>query len=204
MLKKRLSYCFADCLSFSLSCSLSVFMSPSHLDLFFRSVRIPPHWVIIGPVDAVDSGHQAGSAPQSTEVMCLPWRCPAVPWAQWLRAGITSGLSDPGHGCQDKQLRYWRSREGASAGCFLCSHWISHLHAQELELNGLTALYGSSCFHSATLSLVMIVDRVRYVKRERERQKACLKEAGVCKNIWQHSDLTKIDGHCAQVCLTDP
>eukprot|EP00064_Thunnus_orientalis_P011106 superscaffoldBa00001570_g11136 len=52
---------------------------------------------IIGPIGAVDSGQWAGSAPHSIEVMCLPWRYPAAPGEQWLRAGITSGLSDPGH-----------------------------------------------------------------------------------------------------------
>lgn len=34
--------------------------------------------------------------PLRTEVMCLPWRFPAVPWEQWLRAGITSAPSDNG------------------------------------------------------------------------------------------------------------
>lgn len=77
-----------------------------------------PHWVIIGPIGAVDSGHWDSSAPHSAEVMCLTWRCPTAPGEQWLGAGITSGLLDPGLSCQDKQPRYWKSREGGSNGCF--------------------------------------------------------------------------------------
>lgn len=30
-----------------------------------------------------------------------------------------------------------------------------------------------------------------------------MKDAGIWKNIW-HSNLTKIDDHCVQVCLADP
>lgn len=108
-----LSFC---CLTFIQSISVSV---------VFSLLGFP----IIGPVGAVDSGQWAGSAPHSTEVMCLPWRCPAVPGEQWLRAGITSGLSDPGCSCQDKQHWYWKSRDGGSAGCFRFSHRVSHLHA---------------------------------------------------------------------------
>lgn len=50
--------------------------------------------------------------------------------------------------------------------------------------------------------LVIIVER--YLKRDRETEQTSMKEAGVCENIWQHSALTKIDGHCVQVCLADP
>lgn len=86
----------------------------------------------------------------------------AAPLRVW--AGITSGLSDPEHSCQDKQPCFEKSRGGDSVSWFFrCGHWISHLHALELEVNGLTALHGSLCCHSDTLNYCWLL-RVRYLE----------------------------------------
>lgn len=45
----------------------------------------------------------------------------------------------------------------------------------------------------------MLVYRVKK-RKDRETERLRL-EAGVRTNIWHHSALTKIDGHCVQVCL---
>lgn len=165
--------------------------------IYFRSVGIPPVERLLVPPVLLTLATGPGSAPHSTEVMCLPWHCPAAPGEQWLRAGITSGLSDPGHGCQDKQPRWWKSGEGGSVSCF--SLWSLNLSPSCLRAGG---KWPDSFIWLLMLplrhpELVMIVERLRYLKRKRQREPAW-------KNIWQHSALTKIDGHCVQVCLADP
>lgn len=59
------SSCFAGCLIFP-TFRLG-FLDPGSSSL-----------MIIGPGGAAGSGRWAGSAPHSTEVMCLPWLCPAA------------------------------------------------------------------------------------------------------------------------------
>lgn len=126
-----------------------------------------PQWAIIGLIGAVVSSHWAGSAPLSTEVMCLPWHCPTAPEEQWLEAGITSGLSDPGHSCQDKQPWYWKSRGGGSVSCFLL--WSLNLSPSCSRAEGkwpdtFIRLLMLPLWHP---ELVMIVEKVRYLKRKK-------------------------------------
>lgn len=60
--------------------------------IYFQSVGIPPVERLLVPPVLLTLATGPGSAPHSTEVMCLPWHCPTAPGEQWLRAGITSGL----------------------------------------------------------------------------------------------------------------
>lgn len=74
------------------------------------------------------------------------------PW-EWL-PGSTAAVLEEQSGAEEARL--------GSAGCFRCIHWIYHLHALELEVNGLTALYG---WHSGTLSWSWRESEVCRVKR---------------------------------------
>lgn len=134
-------------------------------------------------VGAVNSGHRAFSGPQRAEVMCLLWRCIAI-----ARSGHNVRPHGPcfGTAARINSLAIRRAGREVWLVVSCCGHWISHLHALEMEVNDLTGL------PHADTQTPWTGDDCRGSREFRRRDWKCLENK--LKSVW-----TLINSHCVHV-----